>query len=161
MEALIQGLLRRPLSLRVYPDKLLSRKAAPLEAFNETLRRFIQDMIVFMKENNGVGLAAPQVGVLQRIIVAEADAKIMCLVNPRIVFRSGMESSSEGCLSLPGRQYRMDRNTEIGVRARSPLGKKISLKANGLLARILQHEIDHLDGILICDRGAPVPEETE
>lgn len=146
----------RPLRLRVYPDDVLKEKSGRVENFNSSLEQLSQDMLVFMREHNGIGLAAPQVGVLKRIVVAELYGSIFCLVNPRIRHRAGSAENIEGCLSVPNKSFQVKRNTEINIQARDVNGKKIRLKAQDLLARLLQHEIDHLDGILIRDSGTPV-----
>jgi len=111
-------------------------------------------MLRFMKDRKGIGLAAPQVGVPQRIVVADIGDGPLRLVNPEIVGQGGSETAAEGCLSLPGVFVDVPRNTCIEVAARDARGHRVEFEAAGLLARVLQHEIDHLAGKLICDYGA-------
>ena len=146
-------LRQRPLALRLYPDPVLRQETPPVIMFNQHLDRVLRDMLRFMKDRKGIGLAAPQVGVLQRIIVADTGDGPLRLVNPYIVGREGCDSLSEGCLSLPGIFVEVPRNTCIEVAGQGARGHRVEFEATGLLARVLQHEIDHLDGKLICDYG--------
>jgi len=146
-------LKRRPLTLWLYPDSILREKANPVQIFNTVLKDFANDMLFFMKQHEGIGLAAPQVGILQRILVADIGESPICLVNPEIVTGSGTENMIEGCLSLPGYEVDVNRNTWIEIRGKNLEGKRIVNKVEGLMARVLQHEVDHLNGILICDYG--------
>ena len=121
------------------------------------LARFVEALRVTMHEAPGVGLAAPQVGESIRVLVAEYEGEAVALVNPEILKRSEQEEfGQEGCLSIPGFIGEdVPRSSAITVKARDPKGKEIRVKADGWFARILQHEIDHLDGILYTDRIAP------
>ncbi|HEX8733074.1 MAG TPA: peptide deformylase [Ktedonobacterales bacterium] len=134
--------------------RMLRTKAKRVSRFDTSLERLINDMWETMREAPGVGLAAPQVGESIRVLVAEYEDEAVALVNPEIIKRSEDEElGTEGCLSIPG--YVGDdvaRATAITVKARDPKGKEVRLKAEGWFARILQHEIDHLDGVLFTDR---------
>ena len=155
---LINELKSRPLTLRLYPDSILREKAKSVQLFNTVLQDFANDMLFFMQQYNGIGLAAPQVGILQRIVVADIGDSPISLVNPEIVKGSGTENMIEGCLSLPGYEVDVNRNTWIEIRGKNLKGKRVDYELEGLLARVLQHEVDHLNGILICDYGKLKPE---
>lgn len=140
-----------------YPDPFLLRKAAPVTRVDEKIRELVRDMFETMYAASGVGLAAPQVGVGKRVIVVDispVDENVapMALVNPDIVDRKGMAEGTEGCLSIPGVEGMVQRADSVLVRALDPQGQPFQVRAEGLLARALQHEIDHLDGILFIDR---------
>jgi peptide deformylase len=152
-----EELKRRPLALQLYPDSILRGKAEPVQMFNTALQDFANDMLLFMKQSDGIGLAAPQVGILQRIVVADIGEHSICLVNPEILNGSGGDNMVEGCLSLPGCMVDVSRKTWIDIRGRDLFGRKADFQAEGLLARVLQHEVDHLNGILICDHGESIP----
>ncbi len=109
-------------------------------------------MIATMREANGVGLAAPQVGVSKRVIVAQVEERLHVLIDPKIVTSEGEELSTEGCLSIPRIVAEVPRAVRVVVKGKNRKGKGITLRSQGLLARVLQHEIDHLDGILFLDR---------
>ena len=141
----------RPLSLCFFPDPLLRDKSEPVDSFDTVLQDFSNDMLAFMKKNNGIGLAATQVGVLKRIIVADLGNSPFCLINPEIQKASGENKMTEGCLSVPDATVEISRRTKIDVRGKDIKGKDIFIETKGLLARVLQHEIDHLNGVLICD----------
>jgi len=141
----------------VYPDPFLARKAAPVTAVDDRVRALIRDMFETMYGAEGVGLAAPQVGVGKRVIVIDVspvDKTIppVAVVNPEIVERAGSVMGVEGCLSVPGIQGEVRRAETVVVRGRDEQGKAVRIQADGILARALQHEIDHLDGILFIDR---------
>ncbi|MBN2189439.1 MAG: peptide deformylase [Chitinispirillaceae bacterium] len=153
-DILTTDLSKRPFLLRLYPDAVLRRRSESVSSFTGELDRFLCDMLVFMKEHNGAGLAAPQVGIGLRAVAAEIEGRPVMLVNPEIAGSTkAMEWKEEGCLSLPGRAYQVERLTFIEVKARTPSGSRLHFEAEGLFARVLQHEIDHLDGVLICDKG--------
>jgi peptide deformylase len=142
------------LPLVKYPNPLLREVCAPVERFDERLSKFIDDMFETMYEFEGVGLAAPQVGSLQSITVVNVTgekSEELVLVNPRIIDFSGSVPSEEGCLSIPGYRGSIKRHEEIVVEAQDRLGNPVSFKANDFLAICLQHEIDHLNGILFTD----------
>ena len=141
----------------VYPDPFLARKAAPVTAVDDRVRALIRDMFETMYGAEGVGLAAPQVGVGKRVIVVDVspvDKTIppVAVVNPEIVERTGSVMGVEGCLSVPGIQGEVRRAETVVVRGRDEQGNAVRIRAEGILSRALQHEIDHLDGILFIDR---------
>ena len=148
---------------RIYTleEPVLRHKARKVKAFNQELRQLADDMVETMKVSDGVGLAAPQVGVSERIVVVQmpeeyedAEAgKLYILGNPEIAEADGDELlADEGCLSIPGIVGEVPRAGKVKVRAQNIKGRPIRLKAEGYLARIFQHEIDHLDGVLFIDR---------
>jgi peptide deformylase len=112
-------------------------------------------MTALMKKCNGIGLAAPQVGMLQRIIIADVGEKPLCIVNPEIISRSGSDKMIEGCLSLPNIEVDITRNTTLEVKGKDVHGSYMDMEVSGLTARVIQHEIDHLNGILITDYDNP------
>ncbi len=137
-----------------FPDPRLRLVSAPVTAVDETIRRLIDDMLETMYAAPGIGLAAPQVDVAQRVVVVDAspegDAPV-CLVNPEIISHEGVEIMEEGCLSVPGFHENVERAGRIKVRALDREGQPFELEAEGLLAVCIQHEIDHLDGKLFVD----------
>ncbi|MEJ2657375.1 MAG: peptide deformylase [Desulfobacterales bacterium] len=137
--------------LKIYPDRLLRQKALPVETLNSDLHDLIGNMAILMYENYGIGLAAPQVGVLQRIIIADIGEGLLTLINPEIIEKEGQNRFEEGCLSLPGIQAEITRNYTILVRGIDPEGQEKELDLRGLMSRVIQHEIDHLNGVLIID----------
>src|SRR5512142_994471 len=146
--------------IRIMGDPVLRQKAEPLAAVSEETRQLIRDMFETMYEADGVGLAAPQVGVSQRVIVIdphEQDVKPFGLVNPVIVeFAKDLERGEEGCLSIPGLKDIVERPAAVVVEGLDVDGKALRIEAKGLLARVLQHEVDHLDGVLFLDRLSPL-----
>lgn len=143
------------LEIKIYPDKILMRKSHGVKSIGKEERRLAFDMIETMRAVNGVGLAAPQVGISKRIIVAEDpenNRAALILVNPRIVKKKGRTKFCEGCLSIPQITSDVIRPEIVVVEALNLDGKVLKIDTGGLLARILQHEIDHLDGILFIDR---------
>ncbi len=155
------------------PDPILRRKAKAVTDFGPGLQRLVDDMIETMRAAPGVGLAAPQVGVSQRVIVVEypeddeeedAPKKLYVVVNPEIKEMSReTEMGIEGCLSIPGIQGEVERALEVRVSGKTRRGQPIKIKAKGWLARIFQHEIDHLEGVVFTDRAVkvwkPAPDE--
>lgn len=144
------------LAIRIYPDPVLRVKCREVTDFDASLRKLAADMVQTMHAAPGVGLAAPQVGADLRLAVVdtsvgESPAELKVLVNPRIVHREGMETDTEGCLSLPGLTDKVDRPFKITVRAQDLEGKPFELQAEDYLARAICHEVDHLDGILFTD----------
>ncbi len=133
-------------------DPLLHQQAAEVRRFNANLHNLLDNMKATMYHADGVGLAAPQVGISKRIIVVDdGENGFMELVNPEIIQRDGAEEGTEFCLSVPGRGGRVIRATKVKVRAQDRFGNPFQVSAKGLLARIFQHEIDHLDGKLFTD----------
>jgi peptide deformylase len=151
---------RRQLALaqiRQYPDPVLRMEARPVEEFDDDLRRLVARMGELMKEANGVGLAATQVGVLRRVFVfAPEEDEVATLVNPEIVRRSDeVETEDEGCLSLQRVTVPVERAFSVRIEGRDEQGNEVGYDFEGAPARIVQHELDHLDGTLILDRTTP------
>ena len=141
------------LDIRMFGDPVLKTRASPVESFDGSLSNLAEDMLATMREHEGVGLAANQVGRLKRILVAALEEEEFVLVNPVIEEGAGtIEKELEGCLSIPGIQVEVERPTAVTVSGQDASGSPLKIEASGLLARILQHEIDHLDGVLILDR---------
>jgi len=138
-----------------FGDPVLKARAVPVDRFDDVLRTQVARMGRVMHDAIGVGLAAPQVGISNRVLVyrAQPDASIAALVNPEIEWSgTELEPLEEGCLSLPGVLLEVDRPVHVRVRARDEHGDEVVVEATGLEARVLQHEIDHLDGVLTLDR---------
>lgn len=157
-----------------FPEEVLRKKAEPIETFDNNLQDLIDDMIETMRVAPGVGLAAPQVGVSKRVIVVEFGSEddetlpkqLYVVVNPEIEKRSEETVEGiEGCLSVPGVVGEVERAEIVTVHGRDAKGKKIRIRAQGWLARIFQHEIDHINGVLYTDRAEnlwqPDSDETE
>jgi peptide deformylase len=147
--------------VRQYPDPVLRLRANEVEEFDEVLAALVERMGRLMRDAQGVGLAANQVGVLQRVFVYQPSEEepVTALVNPRVVASSEERSTEEeGCLSLANATVVVDveRPVEVTVEARTPAGEPVTVEADGLAARIVQHELDHLDGVLIIDRAPEV-----
>ncbi len=141
--------------MRIHPDPLLREACRPIVSFDKQLQAFADRMVAFMTRAKGIGLAAPQVGVLYRVVTIGIHDLHLCLVNPQVTpVTTDCDTKMEGCLSLPDRSYMVSRYFQIEVEARGVAGKKLHFAANGLLARVIQHEVDHLDGVLICDKEA-------
>ena len=154
------------LDIVTLPDKILRQKARPVTRFDDDLQQLVDDMIETMREAPGVGLAAPQIGKSLRLTVIETlpevdeegneieDSRdLYVIANPEITWRSrNMVDGIEGCLSIPGYVGEVERHEEIRVRALDRHGKPLKLKVNGWTARIFQHEIDHLNGVLYIDQ---------
>ena len=152
-------------SILFLPEPILRRKAHKVEKIDLDIKTLISDMIETMRVAPGVGLAAPQVGISNRVIVVEygdenddeAPKKLYTLINPEITFPSELKVSGiEGCLSVPGLLGEVDRYTIAIVHGMNRQGKPVKIVAGGWLARVFQHEIDHLDGILFPDRATKV-----
>ncbi len=143
------------LAIIQYPNPVLAAKAEPVTIFDETLKKLADDMAETMYDAPGVGLAAPQVGVLQRLIVVDVtDEKngLYVLVNPKVLWKGDeLVDHEEGCLSLKGLYEHVKRPNAVRVEAQDLTGKTFQIEATGLLAICLQHEIDHLDGIVFID----------
>ena len=148
----ISKIIEKPLHLEIYPgSQMLRQTACPIEVFGNDLELLANQMLDFMRRYNGIGLAAPQIGLAHRIVVVELNGQSYCMVNPEISLACDWDSMEEGCLSLPGRTVNIRRCTLVQVRGQDTTGKPKSFLAIGLLARAFQHEIDHLNGIMICD----------
>lgn len=137
-----------------FPDPRLRNKAKPVAQVDDAVRQFVDDMLQTMYQAPGIGLAATQVNDLRRIVVidiSEDQSDPLCLINPEILQREGVEEMDEGCLSVPGIYERVSRADKIRVRALNPQGESFEFDADGLLAVCIQHELDHLDGKLFID----------
>lgn len=145
--------------LTLYPDPVLRKPSEPVAAFDEELRAVVEGMFERMRKSNGVGLAAPQVGLKKRILVLNPTGEAqddLALVNPTIVDRFGQATLfEEGCLSFPGIYAEIKRPERCKVRAFTVDGKPIESEYDGFIARIVQHEYDHLEGVLLVDRMSP------
>jgi len=132
-------------------DPILRQPTQPVTRITKRVSRLIEDMIETMYAVDGVGLAAPQVGVSKKIAVIDVGEGPIALINPKIIEGSGEDIDVEGCLSVPGKQAYVKRMATVKVQALNEKGKPVQIEAGGLLARALQHEIDHLNGILFTD----------
>jgi len=146
--------------IRLLGDPVLRRKASPVETAAAELQSLINDMFETMYAEEGVGLAAPQIGLDLRLVVIdtnEEESTPIVLINPVILEASvEMEKGEEGCLSIPGLKELVERSTNVVVEAVGAGGESIRIEAGGLFARVLQHEVDHLEGILFLDRVSPL-----
>jgi peptide deformylase len=141
--------------VRQYGDPVLRSRALPVEVFDEALGDEVRRMAALMDQALGIGLAATQLGNMHRLLIyrVEPDAPLGVLVNPELEFRSDeVETMEEGCLSLPAVSVEVERPVHVRVRAQDEHGAPVQVEASGLEARVIQHEIDHLDGVLILDR---------
>jgi peptide deformylase len=146
--------------VRQYPDPVLRMQARDVADFDESVTHLAERMTALMDEARGVGFAAPQIGVLRRVLVyrTSEEEPAVVLVNPRLVATGEeLETGEEGCLSLGAATVvvEVERPTTISVEASSPAGEAVQIEAEGLVARVIQHEIDHLDGVLTIDRTSP------
>ena len=149
-------------------EPLLYKKCRPVTAFNERLHQLLDDMADTLKQANGVGLAAPQVGVLRRVVlvietnVPEGEAEyIIELINPEIIESSGVQNGAEGCLSVPGEYGLVERPLYVKVRAQDRNGEWFEVEGTGLTARCFCHELDHLDGVVFTSRCERMLSEEE
>lgn len=145
-----------------YPDPLLRNKAFPVQDVNASTQKIVEDMFETMYEQRGVGLAAIQVNILQRIIVmdmSEEQNQPICLINPEIVRSEGVQYEFEGCLSFPGVFDKVERAQKIHVKALNKDGALFELDADGILSICIQHEMDHLEGILFVDHLSRLKQE--
>jgi peptide deformylase len=139
-----------------YGDPVLRAMAKPVLQVGEDMAEFVKNMEQIMRDARGVGLAAPQLGVSQRVIVYDVGDGLQAMVNPKIVRSSGEQlDPPEGCLSIPGLRGVVKRSNEVVVKALDETGKPIRIRAEGYAARVIQHEVDHLAGILFIDRADP------
>ncbi len=140
------------LTIRILPDPALRRKAKRVRNIDGSIQRLIDDMIETMQAAPGVGLAAPQVGVQLRVIVFGLPGEeVVALLNPEVVKRSGERLVEEGCLSIPGYQGEIKRSLSVTVKGRDRQGRQVRIRARDLLAEVLEHEIDHINGVLYID----------
>lgn len=143
--------------IRENGDEILRKKSREVETIDEKITELLDDMLETMHKYNGVGLAAPQVGILKRVVVIDLydGNEPLKLINPRIVKTKGKQEVEEGCLSFPNQYAKMIRPEEIVAEALNEKGEKIKIKAKDLLAQAICHEVDHLDGILFVDNMLP------
>ena len=144
--------------IRLEGDEILRKKSRPVEKIDDKVRELVKDMIETMHKYDGVGLAAVQVGILKQILVIdtyEEGSPVYVLINPEIVKTKGLREVEEGCLSFPNKFAKVKRPEEVVARALDENGKKIDIKAKGLLAQAICHEVDHLNGEVFIDKMIP------
>lgn len=151
--------LSRRLSLVLYPDTILRTICEPVDAFDSTLRDVADEMLALMQQHRGIGLAAPQVGLRHRLIVCGIEDRLFALTNFEVKDATEPRDFVEGCLSLPGVQVNVRRPERIRVTGYDVRGQRRSFGAVGLWACVIQHELDHLNGVLICDYHLPEAEK--
>ena len=143
-------------------DDVLRKKCRPVEEITPKIIQLLDDMAETMRDANGVGLAAPQVGILRRIVVIEVEeGNLIELINPKIIAYAGEQDGTEGCLSVPGKWGMVKRPMHVTVRATNRLGEEFDLNGSELLARAICHELDHLDGKLYIDVARNIETATE
>jgi len=150
------------LSVLQYPDPKLRNKALPVTVFDDKLRQIVDDMFETMYEQNGVGLASIQVDIPQRILaidVSDSRKEPLCVINPEIIHREGIQYEHEGCISFPGVYEKVERAAKLRLHAMDLHGKSFEIDAEGLLAVCIQHEMDHLDGVLFIDHLSRLKQE--
>jgi len=151
--------------LRTNDDSILRKIAKPVKEVNEKILVLLDDMLETLREKNGVGLAATQVGVLKRVVVIDCEEQFYEMINPEIIKSEGTQICDEGCLSVPGYHGDIERPMQITVEAKNRDGEIYTVEANEYLASVLCHELDHLDGILYLDKATNVqpiePDEDE
>ena len=163
-EEMVYTMSMAVLEIRKYPEKILKQKTAPVLTIDGKTHMLIDDMVETMRSVCGVGLAANQVGISQKLCIIdlslrENKAPLIVLINPVIVEREGIVEADEGCLSVPGYLTSIKRAEKVYVRGVNREGKDVGIEAEGLLARAIQHELDHLDGLLFIDRMSPIKRE--
>ena len=143
--------------IRVLPDQILRQKSKRVSIIDGSIHKLIDNMLETMHSSGGVGLAAPQIGTpLRVIVIGMPEEEDMALINPKIVRRRGERLVNEGCLSVPGYIGQINRAESVAVKGRDKKGKERRIKADGLLAQALEHEIDHLNGVVFVDRLTPL-----
>ncbi len=144
-------------NVRLETDEILRKKSKVVDVVDDKIRELVDDMIETMHQKDGVGLAAPQVGVLKRVVVIDLydDKGPYVLINPEIIKEKGEQEVEEGCLSFPNKFAKIIRPAEVTVKALDRSGKEYKLKGKGLLAQAISHELDHLEGILFVDKIIP------
>jgi peptide deformylase len=148
----------------IWPDPILKQTAKPVAKVDDSIRTLVKDMFETMYAADGVGLAAPQVGILQRVIVLDTtprqpESKPIAMINPEIIAMEGETTYTEGCLSIPGEAEDVDRAAIVTVKFLDPEGKEQTLKCDGLLAIAVQHETDHLNGTVFVDHVSTLKRE--
>jgi peptide deformylase len=141
--------------IRKDDDEILRKVSKKVDIIDDRIKTLLDDMRDTMYDANGVGLAAPQVGVLRRVVVVDIGEGLIELINPVIVYESGQQTDEEGCLSLPGKNGEVCRPQKVIVRAQDREGNTFEITGEGLLARAFCHEVDHLNGILFTDKVIP------
>ena len=141
-------------------DEVLRKKSFPVAEINDKIKELLDDMKETLSKADGVGLAAPQVGVLKRIFIISLDGEYYECINPEIIKQSGTQTGDEGCLSVRGKYGTVTRPMKVVVKAMDRNGKEFTVKAEGFLARAFCHEYDHLDGVLYIDKAESVKEES-
>ncbi|MEN6413662.1 MAG: peptide deformylase [Veillonellales bacterium] len=147
------------LEIKQAGDKILKEHCAPVAKVDRRIRQMLDDMAQTMYAADGVGLAAPQVGLALRVVVVDAGDGLIELINPVIVNSEGSEQGTEGCLSIPGVYGEVERCSKVTVEGLNRFGKKVQVEGTGLQARALQHEIDHLEGILFIELAKTICRE--
>ena len=144
-------------TIRTEGDEILRKKSKKVEVIDDKIKELIQDMKDTLHKYNGVGLAAVQVGILKQIVIIqeEEDALIYVLINPEIISTSGTQLVEEGCLSFPNKFAKIERPEKVKIRALNEDGEEIEIKAKGLLAQAISHELDHLNGEVFIDKIIP------
>ena len=150
------------LQIRKVGDECLRKTCRPVDAITPRVLTLLDDMVETMRAANGVGLAAPQVGVLRRIVVIEVEpGEVIELINPKIVAFSGEQDGQEGCLSVPGRWGMVKRPMHVTVRSLNRKGEEVEITGHELLARCFCHELDHLDGTLYIDKAYEMDDDED
>lgn len=149
------------LSLKIFPDAVLRTLCDPVETFNAQLREWTEEMFEIMRQSEGIGLAGPQAGISRQLFVCGIENDSLCLINPTIIQADSQADMIEGCLSLPDMHVKVTRNDRIVVAGYDIQGRQIQYELTGLWARVVQHEMDHLKGVLICDYGKNVDIEKQ
>ena len=144
-------------TIRTEGDEILKKKSKKVEVIDEKIKELIEDMKETLHKYNGVGLAAVQVGILKQVVIIqeEEDSPIYVLINPEIISTSGTQTVEEGCLSFPNKFAKIERPEKVKIRALNEKGEKIEIKAKGLLAQAISHELDHLNGEVFIDKIIP------
>lgn len=144
-------------NLRTDEDEVLRKKCRTVEVVDEKIKQLVEDMLETMYKYNGVGLAAPQVGILKRVVVIDIydDKGPIVFINPEIIKEKGEQEVEEGCLSFPNKFAKVIRPAEVTVKALNLDGKEFQIKAKELLAQAISHEVDHLNGVLFIDKIIP------
>jgi len=148
-------------NLRLEGDEILRKQSREIKNINERIKILADDMIETMKENDGIGLAAPQVGILKRIIVVDIGQGPLVMVNPDILEKDGEQIITEGCLSVPNKNGNVKRPEKLKVTYTDLEGDKHTIKTEGLLSVVISHEVDHLNGVLFIDKVIEEEETTE
>ena len=144
------------LEIKKAGDPILRQIAEPVAKIDRKIKKILDEMTETMYQAEGIGLAAPQVGISLRIVVIDVGQELIELINPVIIEADGSATEPEGCLSVPGMYGEVERCTSVIVEGLNRTGKKVRISASGLLARALQHEIDHLNGVLFIDRAKTI-----